>query len=66
MRGSELFASNNVRLEINNFLLKSSFSQMLFWFNVFVHSINDLINASNINADHIKRVFLNALFNTNC
>jgi hypothetical protein len=47
-------------------LLKQSFHQILFWFNVFHDNMNNLIIVSNINFDQIKKVFKNIFINKDC
>jgi hypothetical protein len=36
---------------------------MLHWFSIFYANINDLINVSNTNVDHIKKAFWNIFTN---
>jgi hypothetical protein len=43
-----------------------SIHQTLFWFNVFHDNMNNLINVSNINVDHIERIFDDIFINTDC
>jgi hypothetical protein len=49
-----------------NVLLMLNFNQMLFWFNVFIDNMRDLINVSNINIDHIKKILSDIFINTKC
>jgi hypothetical protein len=47
-------------------LLKLRFYQISFWFNAFHKDMNDLINVSNINSDHIKRALCDVFMMKNC
>jgi hypothetical protein len=57
MIDSELFIQNGVESEINNFFIIVNFSSNVVLINVFHINMNNLINASNVDDDHIKRTF---------
>jgi hypothetical protein len=47
-------------------LLKLNSHQILFWFNVFIDNMRDLINVFKINVENIKRIFSDVHINFNC